>query len=439
MQASVAKAEACFYDTTMKQRVSLLLFCCWSTWCVAQNLVPNPGFEENIEGRVTHWHQPQHRDFYHYQIDGIDGERQLFSRYQFTNGLCLITPAPSEYLTVKLKKPIQKGKTYCARMRIFFRKEDLGFPADLSYIQWSFTQQLYTIDNRMKIFEPEAIRFWVDSVPYRPYQQSFNQTFVANQDAEYLIIGRFFNEDILQRETEVLNEWTKLDLFQAQWEQQVNDSFNALLPPIPTKMRKKNRSKEIEKLNASIVEMMKIREPYLKHISEVMAYRKDSVARVVMNDQYFHTRVYFDDICIAEYRNDSCNCADEAVSIEQEYKVGNVFRLKDVYFDLDDYRLKPAAKTELDKLYELLIKYPGMDIELGGHTDSLNTESYNLTLSANRVKACADYLLSKGIGAKRLSYKGYGEAVPIASNSTEEGRAINRRVEFKITRFEAKP
>ena len=76
--------------------------------------------------------------------------------------------------------------------------------------------------------------------------------------------------------------------------------------------------------------------------------------------------------------------------------------------------------------------YPQMTIEIGGHTDGKGSEAYNQRLSENRAKAVVDYLVSKGVDAKRLKYKGYGKTMPVDTNDTEEGRAKNRRVEFKI-------
>ena len=73
-----------------------------------------------------------------------------------------------------------------------------------------------------------------------------------------------------------------------------------------------------------------------------------------------------------------------------------------------------------------------MHIEIRGHTDGKGADSYNQRLSENRAKSVTDYLISKGISEKRLQYKGYGKSMPIDSNDTEEGRANNRRVDFRI-------
>jgi len=74
----------------------------------------------------------------------------------------------------------------------------------------------------------------------------------------------------------------------------------------------------------------------------------------------------------------------------------------------------------------------GVIMEIGGHTDNIGDEAYNETLSENRAKAVYKYLLEHQIDKKRLSYKGYGMSQPIDDNSTEEGRARNRRTEMKV-------
>jgi outer membrane protein OmpA-like peptidoglycan-associated protein len=117
----------------------------------------------------------------------------------------------------------------------------------------------------------------------------------------------------------------------------------------------------------------------------------------------------------------------------QPIEVGGSVVLKNVYFNTDKYDLLNDSKVELNKLVELLRANPTMKIELGGHTDNVGNKTYNQKLSENRAKAVFDYLVSQGIAASRLSYKGYGDTQPIADNSTEEGRALNRRTEFKVT------
>ncbi len=114
-------------------------------------------------------------------------------------------------------------------------------------------------------------------------------------------------------------------------------------------------------------------------------------------------------------------------------KVGEVVILRNIFFDTDKYILKPESMTELQKLLALMKKNPTIKVELGGHTDNVGTAAYNVELSKNRAKAVCDFLILNGIAASRLSYEGYGLTRPIDTNDTEQGRANNRRTEFRIS------
>ena len=116
----------------------------------------------------------------------------------------------------------------------------------------------------------------------------------------------------------------------------------------------------------------------------------------------------------------------------QIIKVGEVMSLKNVFFAFDSWELKAESTRELDNLIKLLIQNPTVKIEIGGHTDIIGSESYNQTLSEKRALAVVDYIRSKGIHLERLSYKGYGNSMPVGDNSTEGGRELNRRTEVKI-------
>lgn len=106
--------------------------------------------------------------------------------------------------------------------------------------------------------------------------------------------------------------------------------------------------------------------------------------------------------------------------------------LRNVFFETDSSRLLPESKTELDKLYNFLVKNPEVSIEISGHTDNTGSASYNLELSGKRAESVFNYLTAKGINPGRLSYKGYGDSRPVATNMTPEGKAVNRRTEFRI-------
>jgi len=111
--------------------------------------------------------------------------------------------------------------------------------------------------------------------------------------------------------------------------------------------------------------------------------------------------------------------------------------LNNIYFEFNKYRLLDESQYELNRVIELMNEYPGMTVEIAGHTDSIASETYNLELSGKRAGAVVDYLVSHGIGKPRLTPRGYGEGEPVADNGTEEGRQKNRRVEFRIIEVNA--
>jgi len=91
----------------------------------------------------------------------------------------------------------------------------------------------------------------------------------------------------------------------------------------------------------------------------------------------------------------------------------------------------------LDSLVGLLEFYPNMIIEVSAHTDNIGSDEYNMNLSDKRARSVVEYLISKGIAAERLQSKGYGETMPVEANTINgkdnpEGRAKNRRTEFKV-------
>ena len=120
------------------------------------------------------------------------------------------------------------------------------------------------------------------------------------------------------------------------------------------------------------------------------------------------------------------------ISLEEMAKENVAITINNIFFDFDKAVLKPESFPELDRLTEMLKSNSGMKVEISGHTDYVGTDEYNMTLSQSRAKAVKDYIVSKGISNNRINSIGYGKTVPVATNETEEGRKLNRRVEFKI-------
>jgi len=112
--------------------------------------------------------------------------------------------------------------------------------------------------------------------------------------------------------------------------------------------------------------------------------------------------------------------------------LGKVIELKGLHFEFNQTRLRPDAETILNWAAAILKKYPDMNVEVAGHTDSVGSDSYNLNLSQGRAQAVKDYLVQHGVPETQMTAKGYGESQPIDSNDTDEGRERNRRVELRV-------
>ena len=103
-----------------------------------------------------------------------------------------------------------------------------------------------------------------------------------------------------------------------------------------------------------------------------------------------------------------------------------------VTFAVDSSAISPAFQSTLSNVADTLSRYEKSYVDVLGHTDSTGSDAYNQALSERRAESVANFLANSGVQRARLATRGYGESQPIASNSTEEGRAANRRVEIKI-------
>lgn len=106
--------------------------------------------------------------------------------------------------------------------------------------------------------------------------------------------------------------------------------------------------------------------------------------------------------------------------------------LRTVNFEYNSDRLTAPAEDTLDQVAVALISQPTLNVQVGGHTDSVGSQRYNKSLSEKRARSVRHYLIKKGVAANNLQAAGFGESKPITSNDTAEGRTENRRVEFAI-------
>jgi outer membrane protein OmpA-like peptidoglycan-associated protein len=106
---------------------------------------------------------------------------------------------------------------------------------------------------------------------------------------------------------------------------------------------------------------------------------------------------------------------------------------KNIYFEINSAKLQQRSYGPLDELVQILNDNPGYNLAIEGHTDNTGTNEYNLKLSNSRVNTVRNYLIRKGIAASRLTAQGFGEEQPVTDNESKEGRALNRRVELKLS------
>lgn len=113
-------------------------------------------------------------------------------------------------------------------------------------------------------------------------------------------------------------------------------------------------------------------------------------------------------------------------------KKGATLTINNIFFNFGEFQLLPESFSELNRLVTFLKENPEYNIEISGHTDDVGAVYANIELSKNRAKSVSDYFIANGIDARRIKTKGFGKDKPVAPNDTEENRAKNRRVEFKI-------
>lgn len=111
---------------------------------------------------------------------------------------------------------------------------------------------------------------------------------------------------------------------------------------------------------------------------------------------------------------------------------GNKWVLLGVNFDFGKTSIRPESLPILYNAVEILLTHPNIDVEIQGYTDNIGSKKYNEKLSLERAQSVEEFLVAKGVSSGRLTVAGYGEANPVVSNKTTEGRSLNRRIEFKI-------
>jgi len=369
----------------------------------SQNLIPNSSFEscsfcpdnyskvaKMFNKNVYGWYSPTGGtpDYFNrctpYHKVGIpknaNGNSETVSGNAYA-GLIVIGPGGGdfcrEYLAIQLKDQLMEDQLYCFRFYISW--------ADHSYV---------SIKQISVYFSSRKVNKWFHKgrrLSYDP-QLVFNDFYIENKNEWKILQGIY--------KAAGGEEYIVFGNFQTMNEEQYKNF------EVPLKIEE-NKSRDI------------YANPY---------YYVDDFSLVAISDS---------SECKCQQKNEKITGMKSGRSIADSFsmdsiKVNEPIILNNIHFKLDKATLLPSSYSELNTLYRLMQKNPAMEIKIAGHTDSTGTEAYNKALSINRAKAVAKYLSDKGIDTSRVSYEGYGNTKPIATDSTKEGRRENRRVEFII-------
>ncbi|APQ18092.1 hypothetical protein A9200_08365 [Maribacter hydrothermalis] len=155
--------------------------------------------------------------------------------------------------------------------------------------------------------------------------------------------------------------------------------------------------------------------------------QKYQTKRKITKGSYY----YLDMVSVSNVNSKPLNYNDISL---KEYELDSVHIFKDVYFNSNKSKIRGKYQQEMEALLFYLKTNTAIDIEIFGHTDSIGTDSFNKKLSLKRADEVVAYLTKNGIQKNRITFQGFGSLKPIATNKTEAGRFLNRRVEFVLTK-----
>jgi outer membrane protein OmpA-like peptidoglycan-associated protein len=113
-------------------------------------------------------------------------------------------------------------------------------------------------------------------------------------------------------------------------------------------------------------------------------------------------------------------------------KKGKSVRLSNIFFEFNSASISEESKTEIMKVAQFIKDNPGVKLSIEGHTDDQGSYDYNMSLSERRAKAVYDFLINADISPESLTFKGFGETMPVTENKDEKSRGLNRRIEFSV-------
>ena len=344
---------------------------------LAQNLVPNPGFEEYFQCPGSYNPQGSDRNFAPGWVSPTLGTPDLFNRCSFGNAgvphnwagvahahkgygysgiyVWINNNNYREYLQAKLIDSLVEGKKY--KVEFFFRLS--------VYSKYSVDRIGALLSDSMEQVPHD--RIWIVEPSYTYVMDSAN--------------------------SKNTGQWNHVAF---EYDAKGGEKFISIGNFSP--------DQELKKFH---LDFSQINEPMLNKAA------------------YF----YIDDVSVTPM---STPVESKDLASKSEVKANEVYILKHIYFDFNSYELLPLSNEELSLLLSIMKKNPKWKVELSGHTDDKGDNLYNYNLSMNRAKSVGRYLVQNGIAATRIKTVGFGKRKPLKTAKTEEARAINRRVEVKF-------
>jgi OOP family OmpA-OmpF porin len=359
----------------------------------SQNLVPNPSFETFIDfnsSKSAGWHKVQISDTPDYfNLSSNNTFNNIFSDYiggtrpksgdGFIGIFCYrVQPDRNiknirEFIETSLLYPLEKDSLYKIEVSLCLDGESN-----------------YVIKNFGVFFSNEHVQLNKGFLPFTTKPQlEFNSSYLDSTDV-WISLQSFYKANGFEK-------FVTLGNFRP-------DKTTTVKSNIPIKDKKKKEKWDLTKKEKSAY----------YYIDDVI------IEKVTIADQ---SQILIPD--------EPAESGESGFNIN-EIKADSLIVLKNIVFEFNKSELLPQSYNEINKLYQLMVSNPGIRVKLEGHTDNIGGYDFNLQLSIKRVESVTSFLIFKGINPNRIEYAGYSYSLPLVSNETDEGRAINRRVAFKI-------
>lgn len=403
---------------------------CVSLILQAQNLIPFGHFEGDVEAVNKVWKQPNEQ-YFHFQF----GANALISPRtgNACNGVCILGGVPTEYLQVALLNPLEANQAYQLSFYVRGYGMRLFNPERRDSIGVLFAYNEFDIKTRTNLFEQPQLKFWWNAEAGYTKWQKVELSYKALGGESHLILGNFEEVSAVDAERieEIKEELSDLnDSYYETAKQNMSGNFAASVPGM--KQSRKQQKAEARQVKAQM-------EAYDAYEQEKKLLENELINLYSgKSDRLeYQIRLYFDDFCFVK-QGETCvelpvnDMSVETKSFKSNIHAGDTIVLNNVYFNNDESVLLAKSYSELNVLFDVLDNNPSMEISIEGHTDSNGDDAYNISLSKDRATAVKQYLIDLGIQEERLFSQGFGETRPVESNTTEEGRSKNRRVEVVI-------